>query len=81
MRQLRTLVCDRVRLLLSADSRFARTALAHPLAGMTNVSFLVRIKSDVHVRHPRFTQAGGLPDAEWDVGGGRPATARGRRVW
>jgi hypothetical protein len=55
VRLLRTLVPDRVRLLLLADRGFGRTAFAHTLAGMTNVSFVLRIKPDVHVRHPRFT--------------------------
>lgn len=55
VRLLRSLVPDRVRLILLADRGFGRAAFAHALAGMTNVAFVVRIKPDVHVRHPRFT--------------------------
>jgi DDE family transposase len=60
IRLLRSLVPDRVRLLLLADRGFGRTELARTLAGMLNVSFVIRIKPHVKVRHPRF--AGKLLD-------------------
>ena len=55
LRLLRALVPDRVRLLLLADRGFGRAELARTLAGMVNVSFVLRVKPQVSVRHPRFT--------------------------
>jgi hypothetical protein len=48
-------VPDRVRLLLLADRGFGRAELARTLLGLVNVSFVVRIQPQVHVRHPKFT--------------------------
>lgn len=60
VRRLRSLVPDRVRLLLLADRGFGRTEFARTLLGLVNVSFVIRIKPDVVIRHPRF--AGKLLD-------------------
>lgn len=55
VRLLRALVPNRVPILLLADRGFGRTEFARTLAGLTNVSFVIRIKPEVVVRHPRFT--------------------------
>jgi hypothetical protein len=55
IRLLRTLVPDRVRIILLADRGFGRTELARTLSGLVNVSFVIRIKPQVKVRHPKFT--------------------------
>lgn len=55
IRLLRSLVHDRVRIILLADRGFGRAELARTLAGLVNVSFVIRIKPQVWVRHPRFT--------------------------
>lgn len=55
IRLLRTLVPDRVRILLLADRGFGRAERARTLAGLVNVSFVIRIKPQVMVRHPTFT--------------------------
>ena len=52
---LRSLVPDRVRIILLADRGFGRAELARTLAGMVNVSFVIRVKPQVVVRHPKFT--------------------------
>lgn len=54
IRLLRALVDDRVRILLLADRGFGRAELARTLLGLVNVSFVIRIKPQVVVRHPRF---------------------------
>jgi hypothetical protein len=55
IRLLRALVPERVRIILLADRGFGRTELARTLLGLTNVSFVIRIKPQVKVRHPKFT--------------------------
>lgn len=55
IRLLRALVPDRLRIVLLADRGFGRTELARTLLGLVNVSFVIRIRPDVRVRHPRFT--------------------------
>ena len=55
IRLLRSLVPDRVRIILLADRGFGRTELARTLSGLTNVSFVIRIQPKVKVRHPKFT--------------------------
>jgi hypothetical protein len=55
IRLLRSLVPDRVRIILLADRGFGRTELARTLLGLANVSFVIRIKPQVKVRHPKFT--------------------------
>jgi hypothetical protein len=55
IRLLRSLVSDRVRITLLADRGFGRAELARTLLGLVNMSFVVRIKPQVMVRHPRFT--------------------------
>ena len=55
IRLLRSLVPDRVRIILLADRGFGRAELARTLAGMVNVSFVIRVQPKVVVRHPRFT--------------------------
>jgi hypothetical protein len=55
IRLLRSLVPDRVRIILLADRGFGRTELARTLLGMVNVSFVIRVKPKVKVRHPKFT--------------------------
>src|SRR5262245_3866893 len=55
IRLLRSLVPDRVRIILLADRGFGRTELARTLLGLTNVSFVIRVKAKVKVRHPKFT--------------------------
>ena len=55
IRLLRVLVPERVRIILLADRGFGRTELARTLSGLTNVSFVIRTKPHVKVRHPRFT--------------------------
>lgn len=55
IRLLRSLVPDRVRIILLADRGFGRTELARALLGLTNVSFVIRIKPQVRVRHKTFT--------------------------
>lgn len=55
IRLLRTLVKDRVPIILLADRGFGRAELARTLSGLVNVSFVIRIKPQVMVRHPRFT--------------------------
>jgi hypothetical protein len=55
IRLLRSLVPDRVRIILLADRGFGRAELARTLSGMVNVSFVIRIKPQVKVRHPKFT--------------------------
>jgi hypothetical protein len=54
IRLLRSLVPDRVRLVLLADRGFGRAELARTLRGLVNVSFVIRIKPQVVIRHPRF---------------------------
>lgn len=54
VRLLRALVPDRVRIVLLADRGFGRTEFARTLLGLVNVSFVLRIKPDVVVRHERF---------------------------
>lgn len=44
-----------IRLLLLADRGFGRAEFARTFVGMINVSFVLRIKPQVVVRHPRFT--------------------------
>jgi len=55
IRLLRSLVPERVRIILLADRGFGRTELARTLLGMVNVSFVIRIKPQVMVQHPSFT--------------------------
>ena len=55
IRLLRSLVPERVRIILSADRGFGRAELARTLLGLVNVSFATRVKPQVKVRHPRFT--------------------------
>jgi hypothetical protein len=55
IRLLRSLVPDRVRIILLADRGFGRTELARTLLGLTHMSFVIRIKPQVKVRHPQFT--------------------------
>lgn len=55
IRLLRALVPDRVRIILLADRGFGRTELARTLSGLVNVSFVIRVKPQVKVRHPAFT--------------------------
>ena len=55
IRLLRCLVPDRVRILLLADRGFGRAELARTLLGLPGVSFVLRIKPQVLVRHERFT--------------------------
>ena len=55
IRLLRSLVDDRVRIILLADRGFGRAELARTLLGLVNVSFVIRINPQVKVRHPRFT--------------------------
>jgi hypothetical protein len=55
IRLLRSLVPDRVRIILLADRGFGRAELARTLSGLTAVSFVIRIKPGVVVRHPRWT--------------------------
>jgi hypothetical protein len=55
VRLLRSLIPDRVRIVLLADRGFGRAELARTLAGLVNVSFVIRIKPRVRVRHPRFS--------------------------
>jgi hypothetical protein len=55
IRLLRALVPDRVRIILLADRGFGRAELARTLLGLVNVSFVIRVKPQVGVRHPTFT--------------------------
>lgn len=55
IRLLRSLVPDRVRIILLADRGFGRTELARALLGMINVSFVIRVQPKVKVRHKTFT--------------------------
>jgi hypothetical protein len=55
IRLLRALVPDRVRIILLADRGFGRTELARTLSGLVNVSFVLRVKPQVKVQHPKFT--------------------------
>jgi hypothetical protein len=55
VRLLRSLVPDRVRIILLADRGFGRTELARTLLGLVNVSFVIRIQPKVKVQHPKFT--------------------------
>lgn len=55
IRLLRSLVPDRVRIILLADRGFGRTELARTLLGLTSVSFVIRVKPQVKVQHPAFT--------------------------
>lgn len=55
IRLLRARVPDRVRIILLADRGFGRAELARTLLGLVNVSFVIRVKPQVRVRHPRFT--------------------------
>jgi hypothetical protein len=55
IRLLRSLVPDRVRIILLADRGFGRTELARMLLGLVNVSFVIRVKPQVKVQHPQFT--------------------------
>ena len=55
IRLLRSLVPERVRIILLADRGFGRTELARTLLGMVNVSFVIRIKPQVKVGHKTFT--------------------------
>ena len=52
---LRDLVPQEVRIILLADRGFGRAELARTLLGLPNVSFVIRIKPQVMVRHPKFT--------------------------
>ena len=55
IRLLRSLVPERVRIILLADRGFGRTELARTLLGLVNVSFVIRVKPQVKVRHETFT--------------------------
>lgn len=55
IRLLRSLVPERVRIILLADRGFGRTELARTLLAMVNVSFVIRVKPQVRVQHPKFT--------------------------
>jgi hypothetical protein len=55
VRLLRARVPDRVRIVLLADRGFGRAELARTLLGLVNVSFVLRVKPQVRVRHPRFS--------------------------
>lgn len=55
IRLLRSLVPERVRIILLADRGFGRTELARTLLGLVNVAFVIRVKPQVKVRHPKFT--------------------------
>jgi hypothetical protein len=60
IRLLRSLVPDRVRIILWADRGLGRTELARTLSGLASVSFVIRIEPQVKVRPPKF--AGKLVD-------------------
>jgi hypothetical protein len=75
IRLLRSLVPTPVRLILLADRGFGRAELARTLLGLVNVSFIIRIKPQVQVRHPRFT--GNLVD--YPVKRGMRRVLRGAR--
>lgn len=55
IRLLRALVPPRVRIILLADRGFGRAELARTLLGLPDVSFVLRVKPQVKVRHPKFT--------------------------
>jgi len=55
IRLLRSLVPDRVRIILLADRGFGRTELARTLLGLVNMSFVIRVNPQVKVQHPQFT--------------------------
>jgi hypothetical protein len=55
IRLLRSLVPDRVRIVLLADRGFGRAELARTLTGLVNVSFVIRVRPQVGVRRPRLT--------------------------
>ncbi len=76
IRLLRSLVPDRVRITRLADRGFGRTELARPLPGLTNVSFVIRVKPQARVRHPTFT--GKLVD--YPVKKGMQRVLRGARL-
>jgi hypothetical protein len=54
LRLLRSLVPDRVALIVLADRGFGRAELARTCLGLPNLHFLLRIKPDAGVRHPRY---------------------------
>ena len=54
LRLLRALVPDRIALVVLADRGFGRAELARTCLGLPNVHFLLRVKSDAGVRHPRY---------------------------
>jgi len=54
LRLLRSLVPDRVEIIVLADRGFGRAELARTCLGLPNFHFLLRIKSDAGVRHPRY---------------------------
>ncbi len=55
IRLLRSLVPEGIRIILLADRGFGRAELARTLLGLPNVSFVVRIKPQVRVQHPKFS--------------------------
>ena len=75
IRLLRSLVPERVRIILLADRGCGRAELARTLARLTGVSFVIRIRPAVRVRHPRF--AGKLTD--YPVKKGMRRVLRGTR--
>jgi Transposase DDE domain len=69
LRLLRSLVPARVELIVLADRGFGRAELARTCAGLPELHFLLRVKPDVGVRHPRY--AGLLRDYPVRPGIGR----------
>ena len=54
LRLLRSLVAARVEIIVLADRGFGRAELARTCQGLPNLHFLLRIKPDVGIRHPRY---------------------------
>jgi hypothetical protein len=54
LRLLRSLVPDRVEIIVLADRGFGRAELARTCLGLPHLHFLLRIKPDAGVRHPRY---------------------------
>ena len=55
IRLLRSLAPAKVKVVLLADRGFGRAELARTLLGLVSVSFVIRVKPQVKVRHPKFT--------------------------
>lgn len=54
LRLLRSLIPDRVTIIVLADRGFGRAELARTCLGLPNLHFVLRIKPDVGVRHRRY---------------------------